>query len=146
MVVYDLRCDKEHRFEAWFPNFEEFQKQAEQELISCPACGSTRIEKLPHACAVHLKREQAAPPVQKPQPATSSPSPQEWKELLIKVRHFVKENFEDVGTRFAEEARQIHLGNADERPIHGTATPSEREALADEGIPYLILPKPELDS
>jgi hypothetical protein len=146
MVVYDLRCDKEHRFEGWFPNFDEFQKQADHELISCPTCGSTRIEKLPHACAVHLKREQAAPPVQNPQPAARPPSAREWKELLIKVHHYVKENFEDVGARFAEQARQIHLGNAEERPIHGTATPSEREALADEGIPYLILPKPELDS
>jgi hypothetical protein len=146
MVIYDLRCDKDHRFEGWFPNFEEFQKQADEKLISCPTCGSSRIEKLPHACAVHVKREQTAPPVQSSQPAALPRSAQELRELLITVHHYVRENFEDVGARFAEEARQIHSGNAEERPIHGTATASEREALADEGIPYLILPKPELDS
>src|SRR5207244_7757301 len=61
MVVYDLICKKQHRFEAWFPNYEEYQKQADKKLISCPTCGSTRIEKLPHACAVHVKKEQLAP-------------------------------------------------------------------------------------
>jgi len=70
----------------------------------------------------------------------------EFKEMLIRVHHYVKENFEDVGNRFAEEARQIHQGKVEERPIHGTATPEERSELADEGIPFVTLPKPDLDS
>src|SRR5437867_169852 len=147
MVVYDLICKKQHRFEAWFPNYEEYQKQADKKLISCPTCGSTGIEKLPHACAVHVKKELPAPVPKKTEKAPPGPpSPAEFKEMLLRVHHYIKENFEDVGSRFAEEARQIHCGKTEERPIHGTATPEERAELTEEGIPYAILPKPELDS
>jgi hypothetical protein len=51
-----------------------------------------------------------------------------------------------VGSRFAEEARRIHNGKAEERPIHGTATIEEASELAEDGIPVVALPKPELDS
>ena len=66
--------------------------------------------------------------------------------MLIQVHHYVKQNFEDVGPRFAEEARQIHKGDAAERPIHGTATVKETQELAEDGVPFVALPKPELDS
>jgi len=147
MVIYNLRCAKKHQFEGWFPSFEDYQKQAEKKQISCPTCGTTRVEKLPHACAVHVKKEQ--PTVEKNRPertVSKSLTATEFKEMLIRVHHYVNENFEDVGTRFAEEARQIHQGKAEERPIHGTATPEERNDLTDEGIPFATLPKPELDS
>ena len=147
MVIYNLLCKKKHNFEGWFPSFEEYQKQAEQELISCPTCGTTKVEKVPHACAVHVKKQQAAPPAKT---ATQTPpvpsSPAEFKEMLLKVHHYVKQNFEDVGPRFAEEARQIHQGKAEERPIYGTATATEAAELADEGVPHVVLPKPDLDS
>ncbi len=147
MVVYNLICKKDHRFEGWFPNYEEFQKQSEKKLISCPTCGSTKVEKLPHACAVHVKKEQPpAAPKKTETPPPAPPSPAEFKEMLLQVHHYVKQNFEDVGPRFAEEAKQIHHGKAEERPIHGTATEEERAELAEEGIPHVVLPKPELDS
>jgi hypothetical protein len=149
MVVYNLLCKKNHSFEGWFPSFEDFQKQADKKLISCPTCGTTKVEKMPHACAVHVKKEQAAAPAKKqaqiPAPA-APPSAAEFKEMLIRVHHYVKENYEDVGPRFAEEAKQIHKGEAEERPIHGTATIKEAKELADEGVPFIPLPKPELDS
>ena len=66
--------------------------------------------------------------------------------MLLRVHHYVKENFEDVGSRFAEEAKQIHKGAAEERPIHGTATQQETKELAEEGVPFIALPKPDLDS
>src|SRR6266852_4240440 len=147
MVVYNLICKKDHRFEGWLPNYEEFQKQSEKKLISCPTCGSTKVEKLPHACAVHVKKEQPpAAPKKTETPPPAPPSPAEFKEMLLQVHHYVKQNFEDVGSRFAEEAKQIHHGKAEERPIHGTATEEERAELAEEGIPHVVLPKPELDS
>jgi hypothetical protein len=150
MVVYNLICKKKHQFEGWFPSFEDFQKQAEKKLISCPTCGSKRVEKMPHACAVHVKKEQPAHPKKPEQPAAPSapaaPSPAEFKEMLLHVHHYIKHNLEDVGSRFADEARQIHSGKAEERPIHGTATPQETAELADEGVPFITLPKPELDS
>src|SRR5215213_6665256 len=104
MVVYNLRCKKNHSFEGWFPSFEDFQKQSQKKLVTCPTCGSTKVEKLPHACAVHVKKEQAPArlPANKPaqQPAVEM-SPAEFKEAVIRVHHYVKENFEDVGPRFA---------------------------------------------
>ena len=151
MVVYNLVCRKNHQFEGWFPSFEEFQKQAAGKQISCPTCGSKKVEKVPHACAVHVKKDEAPPPKNKTpqrQPAQDAPqlSPAEFKEMLVRVHHYVKENFEDVGPRFAAEARQIHSGEAEARPIHGTSTAEEVEKLAEDGIPFVPLPKPELDS
>jgi hypothetical protein len=149
MVVYDLLCKKNHRFEGWFPSFEEFQKQASGGQVSCPTCGSTKIEKMAHACAVLTHKSE---PQQKKEraPQEKAPSPTltetEARELLLRLHHYVKENFEDVGSRFAEEARAIFHGNSEKRPIHGTSTHEEREELDEEGIPYTILPKPELDS
>ena len=148
MVIYNLVCKKNHSFEGWFPSFEDFQKQADKKLISCPTCGSTKVEKVPHACAVHVKKDQAAPPAKKLPAQTPTPqlSPAEFKEMLVRVHHYVKQNFEDVGARFAEEAKQIHKGTAENRPIHGTATVKETKELAEEGVPFIALPKPELDS
>ncbi|HEX2931880.1 MAG TPA: DUF1178 family protein [Candidatus Binatia bacterium] len=148
MVIYNLVCKKKHSFEGWFPSFEDFQKQAQKKLISCPTCGTTTVEKVPHACAVHVKKEQPAPvPAKKPEPEVPAPpSPAEFKEMLIRVHHYVKENFEDVGQRFATEARQIHKGEAEARPIHGTATTAETKELVEEGVPFVALPKPDLDS
>ena len=151
MVIYNLVCAKNHSFEGWFPSFEEYQKQAQKKLLACPTCGNKKIEKVPHACAVHVKKDEPAPP-RKEKPKVDAPaappqlSPAEFKEMLIRVYHHVKTNFEDVGSRFAEEARQIHSGAAEERPIHGTATPQETKDLAEDGIPFIALPKPELDS
>jgi hypothetical protein len=148
MVIYNLLCKKKHSFEGWFPSFEDFQKQADKKLISCPTCGTTKVEKVPHACAVHVKKEQPPAAPAKTQVAAPAPPPNaaEFKEMLLRVHHYVKENFEDVGPRFAEEAKQIHKGDAAERPIHGTATLSEVKELAEEGVPCMPLPKPELDS
>jgi hypothetical protein len=147
MVIYNLVCRKKHSFEGWFPSFEDYQKQADKKLISCPSCGTTKVKKVPHACAVHVKKEQAAPAAKKTrQTPAAPPTAAEFKEMLIQVHHYVKQNFEDVGPRFAEEARQIHKGDAAERPIHGTATVKETKDLAEDGVPFVALPKPELDS
>ena len=146
MVIYDLICERNHKFEGWFPSFEGYQEQAAQGLVSCPTCGTTAVEKLPHACAVHLKKETDKNPPAKAQVSPPVLSGADAKELLIRLNHYVRENFEDVGPRFAEEARAIFHGQSEKRPVHGTATQEDREELDEEGIPYSILPKPELDS
>lgn len=146
MVVYDLICEKNHRFEGWFPSFEGYQEQAAKGQISCPSCGTSKVEKLPHACAVLTNRGEKKEPAQEEKSPTPPLSEAEAKELLIRLNHYVREKFEDVGPRFAEEARQIYYGKVEARPIHGTSTSEEKQELDDEGIPYLILPKPELDS
>lgn len=146
MVAYDLICKKNHRFEGWFPSFDDYQKQASKGQISCPTCGSKKVEKVPHACAVHLKKGPTAPHKRAEKSPPAPPTAAEVKELLLKVHQYIRENFDDVGPRFAEEAREIFYGRAEERPIQGTSTPQERQELDEEGIPYSILPKPELDS
>ncbi|HEY2986179.1 MAG TPA: DUF1178 family protein [Candidatus Binatia bacterium] len=146
MVVYDLICEREHKFEGWFPSFEGYQAQAAQGLISCPNCGSTVVEKLPHACAVHVKKDAPAAPAPKENPAPTALTPADVNELLVRLNQYVRENFENVGPRFAEEARAIFHGESENRPIHGSTTPQEREGLDDDGVPYSILPKPKLDS
>jgi hypothetical protein len=146
MVIYDLICDKNHKFEGWFPSFEGYQEQAAKSLISCPSCGTTAVEKLPHACAVHVRKESGKAATERPKPSPPALSETDAKELLIRLNQYVRENFENVGPRFAEEARAIFHGEREQKPIHGTATPEEREDLDDDGIPYGILPKPKLDS
>ncbi|MEK7340833.1 MAG: DUF1178 family protein [Candidatus Binatota bacterium] len=149
MVVYDLICKKNHRFEGWFPSFEGYQEQAAKKLISCPTCGSSKVEKMPHACAVlsnrgEKEKKEAPPQTEKAPPVQLTPA--QFKEHLIRLNHYVRENFEDVGPRFADEAREIFHGESEKKAIHGTCTPQEREGLDEEGVPYVILPKPELDS
>jgi hypothetical protein len=146
MVVYDLVCKKKHKFEGWFPSFEGYQKQAGEGLISCPSCGSTAVEKLPHACAVHLKKESPKAPPLKKKSIPPALTPADVNEMLLRLNQFVRENFQDVGPRFAQEARAIFDGRSEQRPIHGSATTEEREELDEEGVPYGILPKPKLDS
>ena len=86
MVIYNLLCKKNHSFEGWFPSFEDFQKQADKKLISCPTCGTTKVEKVPHACAVHVKKEQPPAPPAKEADTSSPPAPPtaaEFKEMLL---------------------------------------------------------------
>jgi len=146
MVIYDLICKRDHRFEGWFPSYESYQEQTQKKLVSCPTCGTTAVEKIPHA--LHIQRsdkEKEKKPPQKASPRRFSEA--DVKQALLWLHHYVRENFEDVGPRFAEEARQVFYGKAQQRPIHGTSSPEEREELDEEGIPYTILPpKPELDS
>lgn len=146
MVIYDLICRQNHRFEGWFPSLEGYQEQAAQGLISCPSCGTTAVEKLPHACAVHIKKERRKEPdkAERSQPPVLHGA--EAKETLFRLHHYIREHFEDLGPRFADEARKIFYGEREERPIYGTSTPEERDELDGEGIPYFTLPKPELDS
>ncbi len=148
MVVYDLICRKKHRFEGWFPSAEGYEEQAVRKEISCPVCGSSKVVKLLHACAIQTKtrREKEAGRPERPKASRRPLTDVESKELLLNIHHHIRENFEDVGPRFAQEARKIFAGNDEERPIHGTATPEERDGLDEDGIPYLLLPKPKLDS
>jgi hypothetical protein len=150
MVIYDLLCRKKHRFEGWFPSLESYEKQASRKEISCPTCGSRSVEKIPHACAVHVKRASPSESSRQPQRAKDSPesppSVAEVNEALLQLHHHVRENFEDMGPRFAQEARRIFRGEAEKRAIYGTSTSQEREELDVEGVPYAVLPKPRLDS
>jgi hypothetical protein len=138
MKVIDLRCQSGHRFEGWFGSDDDFLDQNGRGLIECPLCADKVIVRLPSAPRLNLSgaREPApAPPV----PADETAAVQaRWMQM---VRHVIAHT-EDVGEKFAEEARRIHYGEVEERAIRGRASAEEREALQDEGIEVHPLPLP----
>jgi len=150
MVIYNLICKGNHQFEGWFPSAEGFEQQVALKQVSCPVCGATTVHKLPHACAVHTKKTDRKEERKKQHKHAGVPSQpiseSDAKEILLRLHQYVKENFEDVGPRFTVEARKIFNGETEKKPIYGTASSNEREELDQDGIPYITLPKPELDS
>ena len=148
MKVLDLRCANGHGFEGWFASEDDFLSQNGRGLVECPMCADRVVTRLPSAPRLNLSgaREPAAavpavpPPAGGGEPATVAMADLQavWMQA---VRHAI-ENTEDVGERFAEEARRIHYGETEVRGIRGQATPDEREALRDEGIEVMTLPIP----
>jgi hypothetical protein len=137
MKVLDLRCTQDHRFEGWFASEEDFQSQAMRGLVECPLCADKAIVRLPSAPRLNVSgaREPKAANADAPVEITMQAA---W---LKAVRH-VMSHTDDVGDRFAEEARRIHYGEVDERAIRGRATADEAEALREEGIDVVSLPVP----
>ena len=137
MKVIDLRCQSGHRFEGWFASDDDFLDQNGRGLIECPLCADKLIVRLPSAPRLNLSgAREPVPAVPAPDPALALQA--RWMEM---VRHVVAHT-EDVGERFADEARRIHYGETPERGIRGQASAEQREALADEGIEVHPLPLP----
>jgi hypothetical protein len=138
MKVLDLRCANGHGFEGWFGSEDDFLDQNGRGLVECPLCADHVITRLPSAPRLNLSgaREPA------PAPAKAEPAAADLQAMWMQaVRHAI-ENTDDVGERFAEEARRIHYGETDARGIRGVASPQERQALHEEGIEVLSLPIP----
>jgi hypothetical protein len=141
MKVLNLQCSHRHGFEGWFGSEDDFQDQLGRGLVECPFCGDTGVAKLPSAPRLNLGAQQ--PAEAKPaQDVVAMPEAAMQAAWLKMVRH-VMATTEDVGERFAEEARKIHYGETEERGIRGQASPEETEALLDEGIGVLPLPVPK---
>ncbi|SDF55001.1 MULTISPECIES: DUF1178 family protein [Thalassobaculum] len=143
MIHYRLRCNAEHEFEAWFQNSSAFEKQAESGLLSCPDCGSSEVSRALMAPALQgTRREMVPTPADAPSGEQKQVATQALalKQQLLGLRRKIEENFDNVGDRFADEARKIHYGDSDARGIYGDTTPQEREALADEGIEVGTIP------
>ena len=138
MKVLNLQCSNSHSFEGWFASEDDFQEQLGRGLVECPLCGDSAISKMLSAPRLNLGA--AAPPSR--QEVVSFPEPALQAAWMKVVRH-VMANTDDVGERFAEEARRIHYGEAQERGIRGQASPEETEALQEEGISVLPLPIPK---
>jgi hypothetical protein len=132
MIHYQLRCDHDDEFEGWFASIAEFERQAESGLIECPHCHSTKVERALMAPSVQTARGKEA----RSERAVAM-------AMAKKVREHIRDNFDYVGENFADEARKIHTGESDERPIWGEATPDEARALAEEGVAVAPLP-PEI--
>jgi hypothetical protein len=134
MKVIDLRCQSGHRFEGWFASDDDFLDQNGRGLIECPLCADKVIVRLPSAPRLNLSGAR--------EPEATPQSEQTLQARWMQVVRHVIENTEDVGERFADEARRIHYGESAERAIRGQASADEREALRDEGIEVHPLPLP----
>ncbi len=152
MIRYALVCAKGHSFESWFQNSAAYDKQAKRGLVTCPVCGSQKVEKeiMSPRLAGSRKRDQAPPPpsgdVTNNQPSENTPvamvSPQEreLRKKLKELREHLTQNADYVGTKFPEEARKMHYGEIEHRSIYGEASPDDAKKLHEEGIEFHPLP------
>ena len=134
MIRFGLVCDRDHEFEAWFRNGDDFEAQKARKLVSCPHCGSQKVEKALMAPAVSTSRKKTQ--VALAMSMEQKKAVAQLKALMEKVR----ENADYVGDKFAEEARKIHFGEAEPRGIYGEATPEEAKSLAEDGVEFMPLP------
>ena len=131
MITFDLCCDKEHVFEAWFKDFGSYKDQAKRGLIQCPVCGSKRIRKLPSPVAT----------LRKPKAGSDGKGQEEALTAILKtLQEYVERNTEDVGVEFAETALKMHYGVLESKNIRGVATPEQERILKEEGIKFFKIP------
>jgi hypothetical protein len=132
MILFDLRCAKGHVFEAWFRSNDSYDSQAEAGAVTCPACGSHKVEKAPMAPRIGKGSEVARQEMAAELTA--------MKKQLQELRAKVETNCDYVGAQFAEEARRIHHGEVAHRDIYGEATDEQAKELADEGVEFARIP------
>jgi hypothetical protein len=151
VIQYALVCHKGHEFESWFQNSAAYDKQAKRGLVSCPLCGSAKVEKAIMAPRLARKdkstsivapAEESAPaPAQAPTPvAMISPQEKEFRAKLKELRDHLTANADNVGKKFPEEARKMHYGETEHRSIYGEASPQDAKDLHEEGIEFHPLP------
>jgi len=138
VIIYDLKCEKDHKFEGWFNDRTAFEDQKTQKLITCPICGSSEVEMLLSSVIVMGKdlgesKEKSLKDI----------SPIKALQLF---HEYLDKNFDDVGDKFAKVALKIHRGEEDTRNIKGTTTKTEEETLKEEGVKFIKIPIPKFDS
>ena len=131
MILFELRCSGEHHFEAWFKDGATYDRQAAAGGISCPLCGDTQIEKAPMAPRLAKARGDAIDAKQ---------AAGELRKMLVDLKHKVQANCDYVGDKFPDEARKIHYGDTEARPIYGEATGEEARELEEEGVAVQRIP------
>jgi hypothetical protein len=154
MKVLDLQCADAHTFEGWFASEADYLDQQAKSMLACPLCGNTHIHKKLSAPRLNLGASAqahsgadtpSAPGDMAPVPASASHG-LSAEQMQVAYTHVVRElmrQTEDVGSRFAQEARAIHEGQAPQRGIRGQATPAQAQALTEDGIAVMTLPIPE---
>ena len=155
MIRYALICGKGHSFESWFQSSAAYDKQAKHKLVSCPICGSDKVEKeimsprlagtrkrnsLPAPQAADAGSGEKAPGGDKAPVAMISPQERELRAKLKDLRDHITKNADYVGEKFPDEARKMHYGEIDHRSIYGEASPEEARKLHEEGIEFHPLP------
>ena len=142
MKVLDLECCQSHVFEGWFDSEEDFLSQRGRSLIECPICGTASVSK--KLSAPRLSLAKIASESSQPQETVAlAGAEQTLQAAWMSLARRVLASTDDVGERFAEEARKIHYGESKERGIRGKASREETESLLEEGIAVMQLPLPE---
>jgi len=143
MILYQLRCSNGHEFEAWLRDSTTYDEQVARGDVVCPYCSDAQVSKAIMAPNISPSRSRKSPPIGNQEAEVRA---QEVAEKILdavnELRDHVTENFEDVGDGFADEARKIHYGEADERGIYGEATDDEAMELDEEGVEFFRLPNP----
>lgn len=132
MIVFDLKCDNDHVFEAWFPDSDAFERQRKRGHVTCPACGGTKIEKALMAPNIRSSRGEET--------QKQAVQAAQMMQALTKLRQHIETNCEYVGGKFAEEALKIHNGESEKRDIYGEATDADAENLKEEGVEFSRVP------
>ena len=151
MIRYALACDKRHEFEIWFKNSADYDRQRKRALVTCPACGSAKVEKMIMAPALSRSSKTISipQPAETPTPAAPdtkapvammSPQEREIRGKLKELREHLIKNADNVGGKFPEEARKMHYGEIEHRSIYGEASPKDAKDLHEEGIEFHPLP------
>jgi hypothetical protein len=151
MIRYTLRCERDHGFESWFQSSSAYDSQVRRKLVTCPVCNSTKVEKAIMAPRIVSKKGREAP-VPAPVAALPAEAPatestpllmaqeRELRAKLKELRDHIVKNADNVGERFPNEARKMHYGDIEHRPIYGEASPDEARALIEEGVEVAPLP------
>ena len=141
MIVFNLTCSNDHRFEGWFASTADFEQQQVATLLSCPVCGSNQVNRALHAPHVNTGGAHKPAECERPPKDRAQQYANVGGELAQLIEHVIA-NTEDVGDAFPEEARRIHYNEAPERKIRGYASREEVKDLRDEGIEVIALPVP----
>ncbi|GGF44983.1 hypothetical protein GCM10007301_00590 [Azorhizobium oxalatiphilum] len=148
MIRYTLKCVQDHTFDSWFPSADSFDAQKSRDLVSCPTCGSTQVEKAMMAPAVSrtdrgtARRPQSAPAAEEAPTSVALMGEQEqaFRTLLRELRDHVTSNADYVGDKFANMARQMHEGTLEHRSIYGEASTEDLKALREDEVEVFPLP------
>jgi hypothetical protein len=142
VIRYALSCEAGHAFDSWFANSAAFDRQAARGLVTCPTCGSAKVEKAIMAPALSGGRdaEPAAEPDKAPV-AIVSKEEVELRKKLKELRDHIVKSADYVGEKFPEEARRMHYGEIEHRSIYGEASAESAKSLAEEGIEFHPLPR-----
>jgi hypothetical protein len=151
MIRYALVCAKGHSFESWFQNSAAYDKQARRELVTCPVCGTAKVEKeiMSPRLSGSRRRDEAGAPSRdteneqgndKAPVVMVSPQERELRKKLKELREHLTRNADYVGPKFPDEARKMHYGEIDHRSIYGEASPDEAKQLHEEGVEFHPLP------
>lgn len=146
MIRYDLICDRGHEFEAWFSDSAAYDTQARRGFVECSVCGSIKVEKQLMRPSIGAKANKKSGASQPMVAGPVDPRRQQMMTMMREFRSHVEKNAENVGDRFADEARKIHYKESEERGIYGNATSDEARGLIEEGIEVHPLPRLPEDS